>query len=261
LDPATVTDIANYSIDNDIAVKEAVLRDSEDLDTTDGRTVVLTTTAVDQGDWYKVTVKNVADEFGNVIGTKEEEISNLTQEEEEILKDNHLVTQLYFDYSRHMRYSKDFENYQHGIMSAFLLFRKLTVFNNRPFSYSDYKTLRVNKFDYVKTNVLAEILTAITDHESEGFQMNEIVSDSSFLTFIDELEEFSRISRANQNRQYINEFCKSSIYVEDGYFNIDFIFDNTQIDNLDPEKAFKGRCTKPSQPGVPYSVIYTMRAV
>jgi hypothetical protein len=53
-----------------------------------------------------------------------------------------------------------------------------------------------------------------------------------------------RISRANQNRQYINEFCKSNIYVEDGYLNIDFTFDNTEIDNLDPEKAFKGRCKR-----------------
>jgi hypothetical protein len=92
--------------------------------------------------------------------------------------------------------------------------------------------------------VLSCILKAVTDHTSEGFQINEIVQESAFLTFIDELEEFSRISRANQNRQYINEFCKSSIYAENGYLNIDFTFDNTQIDNLDPERAFKGRCKR-----------------
>lgn len=181
---------------------------------------------------------------GEIKGVNEEAILNLTEEESKILKNNKLKMQLYFSYSRHIRYSKDFENYQHGIMSAFLLFRKLSVFSNRPFNYSDYKTLNVNKYDYVKTMVLVSILMAISDHTSEGFQMKGIIDDSSFLTFIDELEEFSRISRANQNRQYINEFCKSNIYAEDGYLNIDFIFDNTEIDNLDPEEAFKGRCKR-----------------
>jgi hypothetical protein len=32
--------------------------------------------------------------------------------------------------------------------------------------------------------------------------------------------------------------------MDDGWFNVDFIFTNTEIDNLDPEKAFKGRCKK-----------------
>jgi hypothetical protein len=184
------------------------------------------------------------DEYGNIMGINEGELLKLTESEKEILKDNNFKMQLIFNYSRHMRYSKDFENYQHGIMSAFLLFRKLTVFNSKPFGYTDYSTLKVSKIDFIKMNVLAEILMTITDHTSEGFQMSEIMSDSAFLTFIDELEEFSRISRANQNRQYINEFCKSNIYVRDEYLNIDFIFDNDQIDNLDPERAFKGRCKR-----------------
>ena len=64
------------------------------------------------------------------------------------------------------------------------------------------------------------------------------------LILIDELEEFSRISRANMNRQFIHEFCKSNIYFKDGVINIDFIFDNENIVNLDPEKAFKGRCKR-----------------
>lgn len=184
------------------------------------------------------------DEYKNIMGINEGELLKLTESEKEILKDNNIKMELFFNYSRHMRFSKDFENYQHGIMSAFLLFRKLTVFNSKPFSYADYSTLKVSKIDFVKISVLAAILMAITDHTSEGFQMSEIMWDSAFLTFIDELEEFSRISRANQNRQYINEFCKSNIYVRDEYLNIDFIFDNDQIDNLDPERAFKGRCKR-----------------
>lgn len=202
--------------------------------------------SVDSNKESERIIKRVLDfnEYDDMKGVKEEELLSLTEDEIEILKDNEIKMQIFYDYSRHMRYSKDFENYQHGIMSAFLLFRKLTVFNSKPFAYSDYKTIRTNKYDYLKTSALAAILNAISDHTSEGFQINKFMGDSSFLTFIDELEEFSRISRANQNRQYINEFCKSNIYFEDGYFNIDFIFDNTEIDNLDPEKAFRGRCKR-----------------
>jgi len=183
-------------------------------------------------------------ELGYTIGVNEEALLKLTEEEIEILKDNKLKFQINFDYSRHIRYSKDFENYQHGIMSAFLLFRKLTSFTNKTIRYSDFKTLQINRVDYIRVSALTVILRAITDHNSEGFQISEIISESSFLTFVDELEEFSRISRANQNRQYINEFCKSNIYCEGDYLNIDFTFDNTEIDNLDPERAFKGRCKR-----------------
>jgi hypothetical protein len=184
-------------------------------------------------------------EYGNMVNINEDVLLNLTEDEKKRIKTFlRLRKQIYFYYPLHMRYSKDFENYQHGIMSAFLLFRKLSIFNNTRFSYSDYKTIQAKDIDFIKHNVLAALLRSVTDHTSDGFQIKGIDGDSPFLTFIDELEEFSRISRANQNRQYINEFCKSNIYVENGFLNIDFIFDNTQIDNLDPERAFKGRCKR-----------------
>lgn len=193
-------------------------------------------------DIFLKTIK--MDKKNNFLEFDEEMLLKLTDEEKKIIKQSDIRRTIYLNYSEHMRYSKDFENYQHGIMSAFLLFRKLAVFNNTSFGYIDYKNLMVTNQDFIKMNVLSNILRAVTDHTSEGFQIEEIVQDSAFLTFIDELEEFSRISRANQNRQYINEFCKSNIYAEDGYLNIDFTFDNTQIDNLDPERAFKGRCKR-----------------
>jgi len=74
--------------------------------------------------------------------------------------------------------------------------------------------------------------------------MADIRGNSEFLAFVDELEEFSRISRSNQNRQYIEEFCKTDLSFVDGWFHIDFIFDNENIEALDPEFAFKGRCKR-----------------
>lgn len=187
----------------------------------------------------------ITDKRGNAINIDEAYIETLKDEEKQVIKNNNKVNRkLVFDYSRHMRYSKDFENYQHGIMSAFLLFRKLAVYSNSGFRYTDYSDIDIRRNDFVANNLLSNLLCAVTDHTSEGYQMEEINDLSAFLTFVDELEEFSRISRANQNRQYINEFCKSDIYVEEGYLNIDFIFDNLLIDNLDPERAFKGRCKR-----------------
>ncbi|MGH4123320.1 MAG: hypothetical protein ACREV6_10385 [Clostridium sp.] len=79
---------------------------------------------------------------------------------------------------------------------------------------------------------------------SAKYQIENLTDFSDFLIFIDEIEEFSRISRANQNRQYVNEFCKTDISVVDGWFQIDFIFDNEKLEDLDPEFAFKSRCKR-----------------
>lgn len=152
--------------------------------------------------------------------------------------DYHLVK----DMSKHIRYSEDFELFEHGIMSAFLLMKLLRAFENVNVSYITYNDLKS-----IGSNGLyakKEILTAISDHTSNGYKIDAIRNTSAFLALVDELEEFSRVSRANQNRQFVNEFCKSNIYIENSYLNIDFTFDNSNIEGLDPEKAFKGRCKK-----------------
>ena len=80
-------------------------------------------------------------------------------------------------------------------------------------------------------------------HISEALAIASI-DDTNYLTIIDELEEFSRISRASQNREYVKEFCESSIEMKDGWLDIQFIFNNTNLDNLNPEISFKGRCKR-----------------
>lgn len=146
------------------------------------------------------------------------------------------------DMSKHLRYSADFEMFQHGIMSAFLLMKLVKSFENVNQEYITYDNVRSICSDALTAK--KNILNAISDHISNGYKISSIKDTSAFLTLIDELEEFSRISRANQNRQFVNEFCKSNIYIQEDYLNIDFIFDNSNIEDLDPEKAFKGRCKR-----------------
>lgn len=193
-------------------------------------------------DFYKSATYYDA-EHAEMCGLNIEFIKTLTENQL-----NKLINFLSLDYnlvrdmSKHLRYSADFEKFQHGIMSAFLLMKLIKAFENIDLSYITYDNVRKAGSDALSAK--NTILNAITDHTSEGYKINSIRDTSSFLTLIDELEEFSRISRANQNRQFVNEFCKSSIYVEEDYLNIDFIFDNSNIEDLDPEKAFKGRCKR-----------------
>ncbi len=182
---------------------------------------------------------------GTIIEVKIDVIQSFNDEEIETLK---RIMNPKFSLSKNMtkelRYSNDFEQYQHGIMSAFLLIKTVGAFRNMTYMYEGRENLNLNNFDVSDIQAKLHILEAISDHTSSGYKIKSISNPSALLTFIDELEEFSRISRANQNRQYINEFCKTSLYVEEDTLHIDFIFDNEDIEHLDPERAFKGRCKR-----------------
>lgn len=129
-------------------------------------------------------------------------------------------------------------------MSAFLLMKTIYSFTSMKFKYNDNLNIDYKNIDFFKIIAVQEIMRAVSNHTSPKYQLESISSYSDFLIFIDELEEFSRISRANQNRQYITEFCKTHISVQDDWFQVDFIFDNEEINDLDPEFAFKGRCKR-----------------
>lgn len=145
-------------------------------------------------------------------------------------------------YSNILGFAHDFEEYKHGIMSAFLLVKNLKAFQNMDFQYyDDLPSHNSKKFiDYLSKYC---ILISISNHTRDSYKITNI-NIENYLTFIDELEEFSRISRASQNREFVEEFCSSSIYMEGEWLHIDFIFDNISLDNLDPERAFKGRCKR-----------------
>lgn len=169
----------------------------------------------------------------------------LTDDELEILKSlNRFEMYIVNNKTNYLRYSNDFENYEHGIMSAFLLMKLVKSFRNMKYSYRDSMNLNFKDVNLSEIEAKQLILRAISDHTSDGYQITNIFDPSSMLAFTDELEEFSRISRASQNRQYVNEFCKTDIDIDDGILKIDFIFDNENIQSLDPERAFKGRCKR-----------------
>lgn len=181
------------------------------------------------------------------VGLNLEAYKLLSIEDQDLVIDSLVAERKeYKNYPTEIRYSDDIEQYQHGIMSAFLLTKVVQSFRHMEYISNHNKqdlTLHDNA-NYPRFLVKQNILKAITDHTSTGYQIDSISQHSELLTFIDELEEFSRISRANQNREFINEFCDTQLYMENGVFIINFLFDNADINGLDPELAFKGRCKK-----------------
>lgn len=182
---------------------------------------------------------------GMLIGLKETVVDSYTEKEKQdfvkYLTPNVVLKK---EASKYARFSEDFENYEHGIMSAFILFKTLAYSKNFKMNIGDMNNTEIKDLDeqaYMYTHL---IYNAVSNHTSPSYRIKSISDPSAFLILIDEIEEFSRISRANQNRSYISEFCKSSIYMEEDVFCVDFIFDNKEIVNLDPERAFKGRCKK-----------------
>lgn len=191
------------------------------------------------GIWLKIFE---IDEVGNVRGVNREAVHKLSPEEINTIKENTKVEyRARKSYADSVAVINDFETYQHGIMSAFLLMKNLKAFQNMDIAYEE--KIDTRSFDVAEFYVKQGILVSISDHTCETKKIRSIKS-YSFLTFIDELEEFSRISRASQSREYVEEFCSTDLYMEDGWFTVDFTFDNDELDNLDPKRAFKGRCKR-----------------
>ena len=196
-------------------------------------------------DEVALKVFKINEETNTISGVYQEELDKLNSSELELLQQLFtLKGTLRDNLTARLRYLNDFEEYQHGIMSAFLLVKTVKAFRNTNFRYRDNVNVNLSEIDMKSFVIKSQILTAISNHTSDGYQIKSIETISEVLTLVDELEEFSRISRANLNRQFIREFCKSNIYYDNGVLNIDFVFDNESIDNLDPERAFKGRCKR-----------------
>jgi len=154
------------------------------------------------------------------------------------------TTRLTKSVSRLMRFANDFEEYQHGIMSAYLLTKLVNSFSNIQLAYSDPSNISIDNLDIPKIYSKLRIMQAMSDHTSPGYKMRDFNSYSALLVIVDEMEEFSRLSRANQFRQFVNEFCKTSVGMDNGCLCFDFIFDDASVIGLDPERAFKDKCKK-----------------
>ncbi|MHA1122005.1 MAG: hypothetical protein ACTSPC_04270 [Candidatus Heimdallarchaeota archaeon] len=166
-------------------------------------------------------------------------------------KEKYLLRKIFFgkgkidrSMSQVLRYANDFEEYKHGIMSSYLLMKLLNSFSNIQITYSNPNDLPLEDLDFATIYGKMKILKAMADHTSSGYQITDFDNYSAQLILIDEIEEFSRISRANQYRTFVNQFCKCELDMSGKCICIDFIFDDDNIDDLNPSIAFKDKCRR-----------------
>lgn len=183
------------------------------------------------GKEYKEKILDIGSRFG------EEEVKIL---QENLSPDFQIVK----NPSRFANLADDFENYRHGIMSAYLLRKMVKAFSNIRIPHLETGEIQLQPSEFPKMFSKLMILASMAHHTHTKISINRIDEVSSLLILVDEIEEFSRISRAAQQREYVEQFCETDLSYEEGYMNIHFIFDKKDTDVLDPEFFFKDKCRK-----------------
>lgn len=103
-----------------------------------------------------------------------------------------------------------FEKKQHGILSAFLLYKILSMFGDA--WVREPSEIWGLGEDEVKENIIyGNILYAIAQHTLEFTYLKRVGSLAEILVLADELEEFSRYGRQLQSRKYYDTMAYSSI--------------------------------------------------
>ncbi len=137
-----------------------------------------------------------------------------------------------------LRLLRNVEEYDHGFMSCYLLARNLPAFTSGVL-YAVESGQSVPQVEKLACKMY--MLNAMAAHSSSTLKIRAFDHPETLLILPDELEEFSRISRASQNRQYVNEFCTSRLRMDGDVLVMDFIFDRGDPDVLRPELFFRGK--------------------
>lgn len=151
---------------------------------------------------------------------------------------------LIHDTSRKLRYSHDLESRRHGFMAALLLSSTLTAFRNPGLSYLDETHVTWEQVDFPRFSAKQAILMAIADHDSTGYRLDNLDDSSAFLALTDDLEEFSRTCRGHRNRQFIENICRTRIWMEGETLCAEFLFPLIEASDLNPEQVFKAKCQR-----------------
>ncbi len=135
---------------------------------------------------------------------------------------------------------KEVEAYQHGFMSVYLLTKLLPAFTSATHLFYDSPE---PQFLDQPSSLFSKlmIMAAIVAHSSSLYTIRNIDSPQAFLTFVDELEEFSRISRADHKRKFVEQFCRTELDLKGKWFEIKFIFAEGDPAHLNPEIFFRDK--------------------
>jgi len=121
-----------------------------------------------------------------------------------------VIFKCYRDDSSYWRLCKALEKKQHGILSAYLIYKILGIFADSWVRgpSEDWGLEDSEVFENISRGV---ILFAIAQHQFDFAYINELGGLAEILILADELEEFSRFGRQTITRKYYDTMAHSSI--------------------------------------------------
>lgn len=122
------------------------------------------------------------------------------------------LVKCYRDDSTYWRLCKALERKEHGILSAYLLYKTLGMFADtsvrgaaEEWGLEDQEVI----YDVIR----GDILFAIAQHEFAYAHLDQLGSLAEILILCDELEEFTRLGRQLQSREYHDTAAETSIRI------------------------------------------------
>ena len=121
-----------------------------------------------------------------------------------------VVIQGYRDDSTYWRLCQSFEKKEHGILSAYLIYKNLSIFADS-WVRGPAESWGLEDDEAIDNIMRGDILYAIALHEFEFAYLSQLSSLSDILMIADEMEEFSRYGRQLLSREYNDTTAETSI--------------------------------------------------
>lgn len=129
-----------------------------------------------------------------------------------------------------LNYAKSFERLNHGIMSAFLLQSYLDwICETMNFLQVEDLVSRKHE-DAAMMGIVITLVSAIATHTARHQYATSFNNMASLLLISDELEEFSRYSRASATHNWVDVICRTELQWTEKSFGIKYTFDTPDID-------------------------------
>lgn len=146
------------------------------------------------------------------------------------------------DQQLYMNLLLDSENYEHGLMSAFILSQKIHSILSDITNVSS--KIHVNNVEIANSLSKTLILKAISMHTCVNKRIIDLRDLEDLIIFIDFIEEFSRMTRASMVGSRMPQFCKTDLLIEyiDETLTLNLVYkfdpEGNRIQELDPKKTF-----------------------
>ncbi len=125
---------------------------------------------------------------------------------------DNVLTKCFRDDSSYWRLGKALERKEHGILSAYLLYKTVGLFADTSVR-SPAEGWGLDDDEAVDNIIRGDILFAIAQHEFEFAHISQMSSLAEILILCDELEEFSRLGRQLQSRKYHDTTAETAVEI------------------------------------------------